>query len=371
MQSPYITIFLCGDVMTGRGIDQVLPYPNDPVIFEPYVRDARRYVELAAMSNGPIPHRMGFSSIWGDALAILELLAPDVRMVNLETSVSTCDDYWKGKGINYRMHPENIPCLTAAGIDICSLANNHVLDWGYAGLAETLLALKNAKVRPVGAGLNLDEAAAPTVLEVKGKGRVIVFGFGSETSGIPVEWAATKEKPGVNLLPDLSAATVRTISSRVREVKRPGDTVVASIHWGANWGFEIPAEQVKCAHTLIDDVGVDIVHGHSSHHIKGIEVYRGKPIIYGCGDFINDYEGIGGYEWYRGELALMYFVRMDVSAGMLAGLTMKPTRVRRFRVNRASDQETRWLRDTLNREGNRFGTRTEMEADNSLVLRWH
>jgi len=76
--------------------------------------------------------------------------------------------------------------------------------------------------------------------------------------------------------------------------------VVASIHWGDNWGYEI-------AHNLIDHAGVDIIHGHSSHHAKGIEVWHGKPVIYGCGDFINDYEGIGGNEKYRSDLSLMYF----------------------------------------------------------------
>ncbi len=105
--------------MTGRGIDQVLPYPNEPVIFEPYVRDARRYVELAEMANGPIPEPAGFSAIWGDSLTILDLMAPEVRVINLETSVTTSDDFWEGKGINYRMHPKNIPCITTAGINVC------------------------------------------------------------------------------------------------------------------------------------------------------------------------------------------------------------------------------------------------------------
>ena len=77
---------------------------------------------------------------------------------------------------------------------------------------------------------------------------------------------------------------------------------------------------------------MDIIHGHSSHHVKGIEVYGGKPVIYGCGDFINDYEGIGGYEPYRSDLGLMYFAEVCRSSGDLVGVRMKPTRMKNFRV---------------------------------------
>jgi len=146
--------------------------------------------------------------------------------------------------------------------------------------------------------------------------------------------------------------------------------VVASIHWGGNWGYAILHEEMEFAHNLIDLAAVDVVHGHSSHHAKGIEVYHGKAVLYGCGDFINDYEGIGGYEQFRGDLDLMYFVQMDPNTATLAGLRMRPTRMERFRVNRALQADTLWLRDMLNREGIRFGTTVEMEEDSSLILRW-
>ena len=135
--SPTVRLFLCGDVMTGRGIDQILPYSVDPHLYEPYVRDARRYVELAERANGPIPRPVDYDYIWGDALAELARFQPDLRLINLETSITTSESQWEGKAIHYRMHPANIPCLTAAGVDGCALANNHVLDWGYPGLAET------------------------------------------------------------------------------------------------------------------------------------------------------------------------------------------------------------------------------------------
>jgi len=368
--SNLITIFMCGDVMTGRGIDQVLPHPGDPIIHEPYVRSATGYVELAERTNGPISKPVSFSYLWGDALGVLERVNPDLRMINLETSITTSNDYWRGKGIHYRMHPKNIPCLTAAKIDYCSLANNHVLDWGYGGLAETLETLKHANINSAGAGQNLQEAEMPAVMEVEGKGRVIVFSYGLQSSGIPFSWAASEDSPGVNLLRSLSDPTVRHIKEQVEAVKQQRDIVVASIHWGSNWGYGIRSEQREFAHKLIDHACVDVIHGHSSHHVKGIEVHKERPIIYGSGDFLNDYEGISGYENFRDDLALMYFLSMDPSTGKLIHLHMTPIQIKHFRTNRASRVDALWLRDALNKEGKKFGTRVEMNQDNTLTLKW-
>lgn len=362
---------MCGDVMTGRGIDQVLPYPGNPILHESYMKDARGYVELAERESGRIPRPVSFSYIWADALGELERVAPDMKIINMETSITRSNDYWKGKPVHYRMNPVNIPCITAAGIDYCSLANNHTLDWGYAGLTETIETLKKVNVKSAGAGRNLKEAESPALFEIEGKGRVIVFSFGSETSGIPSEWAALENRPGVNLLKDLSDSTVRYIREKVQKVKQRRDIVIASIHWGDNWGYEVPREQTQFAHMLIDYAGVDIVHGHSSHHVKGIEVYRERPILYGCGDFLNDYEGISGYEFFRGDLGFMYFAYMEPAGGRLVRFHMTPTQIKYFKVNRASTPDAVWLRDVLNREGKRFGTRVVLSKDNTLTLEWN
>ena len=111
-----ITLFLCGDVMLGRGIDQILPHPSDPILHEPYVKNALEYVDLAEEANGPIPRPVDFSYVWGDALSELDRMAPDIRIINLETSVTNSNAYWKTKEVHYRMNPANIPCITAAGI---------------------------------------------------------------------------------------------------------------------------------------------------------------------------------------------------------------------------------------------------------------
>lgn len=365
-----IKIFMCGDVMTGRGIDQVLPHPSDPVIYESYLKSARGYVKLAEKANGPIGQPVGFGYIWGDALEELNRAAPHVRLINLETSITHSNDYWKGKGINYRMNPENIASLTAAGVDVCSLANNHVLDWGYAGLSETLQSLKKVGITTPGAGQNLAVAQAPAIISVSGKSRVLIFAFGLASSGIPLNWAAEDNKPGVNLLPDMSAESVGRLQRKIQKLKRTGDIVVASIHWGGNWGYPILREQTRLAHRLIDEGGVDIIHGHSSHHVKAIEVYRDRLILYGCGDFLNDYEGIGGYQEFRPDLSLMYFAEVDSTEGKLVSLRMIPTRIKRFQVKRASETEALWLLNSLNREGAPFGTRVVLDKNSRLTLHW-
>jgi poly-gamma-glutamate capsule biosynthesis protein CapA/YwtB (metallophosphatase superfamily) len=364
-----ITLFLCGDVMTGRGIDQILPHPSQPQLYEPYVRSALEYVALAEQVNGPIPRHVDFGYVWGDALAEFERRRPDVRIVNLETAITTSEDR-EAKGINYRMHPANIACLTAAGIDCCTLANNHVLDWGRPGLAETLTTLDAAGIRRAGAGHNGFEAGAPAVLPVADKARVLVFAAGTQSSGVPPAWAARFWRPGVNFLADPSPKAADRLAAAVHRQRQPGDVVVLSIHWGGNWGYDIPRGHRAFAHRLIDAGAADIVYGHSSHHPLAIEVYKGKLILYGCGDFLSDYEGIGGYEVFRNDLALMHFATVRPDSGELERLEMTPLRIKNLRLQRAAADEAEWLRATLDRECRQFGAAVERTAAGDLRLLW-
>ncbi len=364
-----ITLFLCGDVMTGRGIDQVLPYPSEPSLYEPYIRSAADYVLLAEQANGRIPRPIGFDYVWGDALEALEEAAAEAHIVNLETAVTRSDDYWRGKGINYRMHPRNLACLSAANIDCCVLANNHVLDWGYAGLRETLASLRQAGIETAGAGDDLAEAMRPAILELDSQRRVIVFSFGSPTSGIPPAWSAGAGQGGLWLLHNFSRHSVAAVARQARAFKRSGDVLVASIHWGGNWGYHVPREQRRFARALIDEADVDVVHGHSSHHPKGIEVYHERLILYGCGDFLNDYEGIKNHATFRGDLTLMYLPKFDSRDGHLLSLRMRPMQLRRFRLNYASQADTRWLAHVLDTESRKLGTRIEVDSG-SLRLHW-
>ncbi len=362
---PGVRLFLCGDVMIGRGIDQLLPHPSEPVLYEPYIKDARDYVLLAEEAHGPLPRAVEFAYVWGDALDTLKRYSPHARIINLETAVTAGDHPWE-KGINYRMHPANLPCLSAAGVDCCVLANNHVLDWGRGGLEETLRVLHEGGFVTAGAGHDSTEAESAAILHL-GDTRVLVFAFATQSSGVPPDWGPDGGA-GVNLLPELSAEALGRIGRQCRALKRPGDLAVASIHWGGNWGYPIPAAHRAFAHGLIDEAEIDLVHGHSSHHVKGFEVYRGKLLLYGCGDFLNDYEGIRGYEQFRADLTLMYLPRLDPASGTLQELSLVPLQIRHLRLNRPPAEAISWLAQVLNREGRPFGTRVAEAPDGTL--RW-
>lgn len=353
--------------MLGRGIDQVFPVSCDPRLHEPYVRSARTYVELAERAHGPVPAPVDPAYVWGQALGELERRRPHARIVNLETAVTSGGRHDPVKGIHYRMHPANVSALEAAGVDCAVLANNHVLDWGPEGLVETLETLEAAGIRTAGAGRDAAAAAAPAALEVAGRGRVLVLAFAFPDSGVPPRWAAGPGRPGVHVFEDFSDEAVAAVAGIVESVRRPGDVVVASIHWGGNWGYRIPGGHRRFAHRLVDLAGVDLVHGHSSHHPRALEVYRDRLVLYGCGDFLTDYEGIRGHEAFRGDLVLMYFPELDPT-GRLLSLEMTPLRTRRLRLERPPPEDLEWLHATMDREAGRFGGEVSLTDRGGLVL---
>ncbi len=363
-----ITLFLGGDLMGGRGIDQALAVSVDPQLHEPYLGDARDYIRLAAARNGPLALPLDAADVWGDALGELRRASPVARIVNLETAITTGGTPWPGKRIHYRMHPANTGLLTVAAIDVCALANNHALDWGRAGLADTLRALDTAGIAHAGAGADAAAAAAPAVIAIGGARRLLLFALAAPDAGVPRAWAAQRERAGLQLV-DLSAThAADPVSGHIARYRRPGDVVVVSIHWGGNWGYRVPAEQLRFAHALIDSGAVDLVHGHSSHHPKAVELYRDRLVLYGCGDLINDYEGIRGHEAYRGDLGLMYLATLDAADGRLLALELVPLQRYRFALRRTAAADTAWLLALLDRESRCFGVRFAGAADGRLRL---
>lgn len=361
-----VRVFLCGDVMTGRGIDQIMPHPCHPRLYEDFVQSAEDYVRLAEHVNGRISTPVAPSYIWGAALDELRRVRPDARVINLETSITRNETYIP-KGINYRMSPENAECLLAAGIDCCVLGNNHILDWERAGLHETLATLERLRIKSVGAGCDRSQAAAPAIVPIGDKSRLVIYSFASTTSGVPLDWLATSQDAGVNLLTDLSDATTTSIAADILRLKQPGDLVIVSVHWGPNWGYEVPQEQRNFAHALIDKAKVSAIHGHSSHHPKAIEIYKGRLILYGCGDFLNDYEGISGFAEFRGDLVLMYFAGFDGLGGYLTDLELVPLQIQRFQLISPQDVDKVWLQHTLDRESGPFCVRIKLKDDGRLT----
>lgn len=364
--SDEIRLLLCGDVMLGRGIDQILPHPGDPALPEslPRNRDARLNVALAELMHGALPKDRDPTYVWGDALEIFEAGSADARIINLETAITAGGVPWPDKPIHYRMHPQNVEVLKGAGIDVCALANNHTLDYSHEGLLDTLGALNVAGIRHAGAGRNRQEADAPAVLELPGKGRLLLISLATQSSGVPAAWAATPERPGLGLI-ELTDEWFDYVRARLRSLKQPGDLLVVSIHWGDNYIYRSDGRDRAFARRLIDAAGVDLVHGHSPHHVRGIEIHRERPILYGCGDLINDYEGTLKRPHrilLAPELGLIYLVRFAVGEGQLLGLEMYPTRMHRLQVRRAGSEDARRLAALMNREGAEFGTRVIEEA---------
>ncbi len=331
-----IRVFLAGDVMTGRRIDA-------------------RLSELRVIDFG-----RGAAEIWGDALQVLAAWAPHVRIVNLETSVTTSNDAWPNKRFRFRMHPDNVACLRHAGFDCCTLANNHTLDFGRAGLSETLDVLTRHRLVHAGAGADAASAASPACIELRGGRRVLVFSWAHPSSYTPRDWAAGANQSGINVLTDYTLDTTMAVSRRVRGSSGRDDLVVASIHWGPNWGYEVSYAQRRFARALIDHGGVDVVHGHSSHHPIGVEIYRGKPILYGCGDLINDYDHAGENAAYRPDIAALYFLSFDTSSKRITSLALVPMEITGGTLRRASPESSMWLAATLNRGGRPVALRSRL-----------
>jgi poly-gamma-glutamate synthesis protein (capsule biosynthesis protein) len=249
-----IRIALAGDVMLGRLVDRALcsMSPEEP---------------------------------WGDVLPLLK--EADLRIVNLECAVTAHERPWSRsfKVFHFRAGPHAVAPLRAAGIDACSLANNHTLDFEEVGLTDTLAHLDGAGIRHAGAGRDVEEARRPALLPTPG-GRVALL---SCTDNEPL-FAAGPDRPGTHYLPvSLSSDVLAEVAEAVRAARAQGaDTVIFSNHWGPNMVERPGALFRQFAHAVIDR-GADIYHGHSAHLCQGVEVYRGKPILYDTGDFLDDY----------------------------------------------------------------------------------
>jgi len=352
-----VRILLAGDVMLGRGVDQLRPVHNHPILHEGYMKSAEGYVELAEReSKRRFPRNVGPEYVWGDLLKEIRSDDVDARIINLETSVTTSDDYY-GKGINYRMHPANVDTLTVARIQCCVLGNNHVMDWGTEGLLETVETLHNNYIQTSGAGKNAYAASAPAVIHAEATD-VLVFSLACDSSGVPRDWTATTTKPGVHFFPsgyyegnvEHIVKKIQAFAETSRAIRDRRPIIVVSIHWGPNWGYRVEKWERKLAHTLIRQADVDIIYGHSSHHPKGFEIFQGKLILYGCGDLLNDYEGIKnpGEDQYRPDLTLLYFPTLDAKDGSFKKLEIRPLRVFQFQLQHANEKERTWLASMLN-----------------------
>jgi poly-gamma-glutamate capsule biosynthesis protein CapA/YwtB (metallophosphatase superfamily) len=327
-----ITLALTGDVMLGRGvaeaIDRRLLRPEEP---------------------------------WGDVLPLLE--GADLRIINLECPLTDHDQPWtrSPKRPHFRARPSTIEVLRAARIDACSLANNHTVDYEEVGLLDTLKHLDAAGINHAGAGRNRLEAAEPAILAVPSEParRVALLAF---TDNVP-PFAAGNERPGTNYLPvSMRSDVLGRVEEAVSGVRKMGvETVVFSNHWGRNW-VQRPTEHYRRFARTVIDMGVDVYYGHSPHVFQGVEIYRGKPILYATGDFIDDYPANAEF---RNDRSFLF--RISMEGGTLSRLELFPVKLRYARVGIATGEERERILDQMESLSAEMGT-SFARQEGSLVL---
>jgi poly-gamma-glutamate capsule biosynthesis protein CapA/YwtB (metallophosphatase superfamily) len=384
------TLTFTGDVMLARLIDQLykthLPDPHSASIAS-YFKESYQVLDERSYN---------FSSPWGTTLPLLQ--SSDLTLINLETAATTSFTPWPGKAFNYRMHPANLgPILQAAGVDYVGLANNHTLDFGVEGLLETIRTVGDAGVGFAGAGVGAWEACKPAVLGLAKEGKGGSGGGDDDevyevhvyaAADHPEDWREvegfhfidytdeTREELRELLTGGVSVSGVGMEQRTVRLESSKLALKIFSVHWGPNYRWE-PGENIRgLARFLIDECEVDIVHGHSSHHVQGVEVYRGKLIIYGCGDFVDDYVL---HEEYRNDLGAVWRVIVKEDHGedeknglVLDRLEIFPTRIERFRAMLlgVGDGDNEWVRSKIGALSRDLGTlvRDEVGSEVQIVV---
>ena len=296
------------------------------------------------------------TAVWGDLPDRLRGL--DGLFVNLECALSTRGEPWRRteRAFHFRADPDwAVPALDEAGVDCCALANNHVLDFEEAALSDTLDALDAADVAHAGAGRTRTEAFDPAVVAVND----LDVAFVSLTDNTP-EYAATETTPGTAYVAIAvddaeTRAAVDDVLDRARA--HDPDLLVASLHWGPNM-VETPPERFRTfAHWLVDR-GVDVVHGHSAHVFQGVEVYRGRPVLYDTGDFVDDY---AVDDRLRNDRSFLF--ELSVSpAGDPVELRLLPTEIDDCAVHEASPEAAEWSRDRMRALSDPFGTSFERDG---------
>jgi poly-gamma-glutamate capsule biosynthesis protein CapA/YwtB (metallophosphatase superfamily) len=295
---------------------------------------------------------------WGDTLPILR--AADAVIANLECVLADHGVPQPEKVFTFRSDTKNVAVLNAARVAAVSLANNHSLDYGCEALVECLSVLHGCGIAVAGAGRSLDEAAAPVLVSLRGRASPVAdvpaLALVGWTDNEPA-WEAGPHTPGVfyvSLTPDGDDPREEALLSVVAAAANAGQCVIVSAHWGPNWGVEPLADHVRVARRLID-AGADVIFGHSPHVFRGVELYRGKPIFYGCGDFIDDYY-VDAVE--RNDLSCVSV--LDYEEGRLRRLLLYPTVIRRFQARLARGADREMFLERAARVCRACGTRTHL-----------
>ena len=324
------TVALVGDVMLGRGVNAALRTlrPEQP---------------------------------WGDVLPLL--VSADLRIINLECALTDHEQPWMRtpKVFHFRADYSVIEVLRAARVDCCSLANNHTLDFEERGLLDTMEHLKAAGIRYAGAGLDREEAAQPVLLTAPSDRptRLAILAF---TDNEP-PFAAGSDRPGTNYLPvSLEPKVLHRIEAAVTAAREAGaEAVVFSNHWGPNM-VQRPSALFRRFARAVIDCGADVYYGHSAHVFQGVEIYRGKPILYDTGDFIDDY---AVDPRLRNDQSFLFRISLEESE--FRRLELFPVALSYARAQLAKGSERESILDQMERLSGEMGT-TFVRREGRLVF---
>ncbi|MDJ0764737.1 MAG: CapA family protein [Myxococcota bacterium] len=260
----------------------------------------------------------------------------DIAMTNLECVIATKGRFWdKGerRPYLYRGRPEMLDVLTEVGIDVAVVANNHAMDFGPEALLEQLAFLDAAGIAQVGGGRNMAEASQPTYVQV---GSTIVSFIGLETE-FP-KFSATSDSPGIHHARG-KKAIIEALKKPIATARKYSDLVVFTPHWGLNWTENPLPETIEIAREVID-LGADAVLGHSAHHLHGIEIYKGQPIVYDMGSLLFD---AVGKKRMRYSAAFV----LDFTAQGFTKLAVHPVLLKSHRATRASGGNLERIHDIV------------------------
>jgi poly-gamma-glutamate synthesis protein (capsule biosynthesis protein) len=278
----------------------------------------------------------GFRYPWGDVLPYLR--EADLFLVNLECALTRAREPWRDgrfKAFYFRSEPEAVETLRLGGVDFACLANNHAADFGMDGLLETIRVLDDAGIANAGAGCDAEEAFAPVRLDAAGV-RVGIVAFADH----PEEWAAAAGQRGINYIPiSTDEAVMSRVEAALRAARQDADFVVFTIHWGPNMRSRPTAAFRDFARAVIS-AGADLFWGHSAHLVQGVEFWKGKPILYDAGDFVDDYAVDSEL---RNDLSALFLITIEPRH--VVSVEAIPVAISDMRVNVArGTQRLRFLR---------------------------
>ncbi|MCR4324428.1 MAG: CapA family protein [Candidatus Curtissbacteria bacterium] len=302
-------------------------------------------VMLGRLVNGVLRHNPP-AYIWGDILPTIK--SANIKICNLECVIANVGKPWPNKTFHFRTDPKNVQSLNIANFSPISISNNHAMDFGPNALMQMIDIFKKESINFAGAGIDITEAFMPAL--ENGAGNYV--GMISFCDNMP-QWEAAKNKPGIFYVPvDLKDRRAKRLLELVKKTRDDVKILIVSAHWGSNWGYDVPKNHTPFAHALID-AGADIIFGHSGHVFRGVEIYKGKLIIYCAGNFVDDY-AVNDVE--RNDESFIFILDLDVKRSRIKKLTLTPTIIDNCQALLASKDRAEIIAQKMQNLSKKLGT---------------